>query len=100
LVPGLVQQVELPPGNHLHGMVYYLDGELRAYAELRFGPRDLCPALYPSDAEQVGDMLVELLAIYPTGKPACVPVHTLVPILIEHSLRRWEPTPARIKRYW
>src|SRR3990170_6859145 len=58
LVPGLVQQVELPPGNHLHGLVYYLDGELLAYAELRYGPRGIFiqPYIHP-DAALVGSLL-------------------------------------------
>lgn len=62
LVPGLVQQVEPPPGNHLHGLVYYLDGDLLAYAEVHYGPRGIFvqPYIHP-DAEQVADMLVELL---------------------------------------
>lgn len=38
LVPGLVQQVEPLPRQRMNGMVYYRDGALLAYVELRYGP--------------------------------------------------------------
>ncbi|HLE14708.1 MAG TPA: hypothetical protein VI776_08170 [Anaerolineales bacterium] len=88
LVPGLVQQVELPPGNHLHGLVYYLDGELLAYAELHYGPRGIFiqPYIHP-DAELVGSMLVELLRDLPGRRKR--PVYMSIRSYqswIEHSL--------------
>jgi hypothetical protein len=88
LVPGLVQQVELAPGNHLHGMVYYLEGELLAYADIRYGPRGIFvqPYIHP-DAEQVNKMLVELLRDLPNRKNR--PVYVCIRSYqswIEHSL--------------
>jgi hypothetical protein len=88
LVPGLVQQVELPPGNHLHGMVYYLEGELRAYAEIHYGPRGIFiqPYIHP-DSEQVGNMLVELLRDLPgrQNRPIYICIRSYQS-WIEHSL--------------
>lgn len=39
LVPGLIQQVEPTPWDSLSGQVLYQQGELRAYADIRSGPR-------------------------------------------------------------
>ena len=54
LVPGLVQQVEPLPPDQLRGMVYYQQGELLAYVELRYGPRGIWaqPFVHP-DAEDI-----------------------------------------------
>jgi hypothetical protein len=62
LVPGLVQQVEPLPSNHLHGLVYERDGEILAYAELKYGSRGIWvqPFIHP-DVDQVIERLVELL---------------------------------------
>ena len=60
LVPGLVQQIE-PFTHHPRGMVYYQDGDLLAYVELKYGHRGIWaqPFIHP-DAEDVADHLGEL----------------------------------------
>ena len=60
LVPGLVQQVEPPPADHLHSMVYCKGDDLLAYVELRYGLRGIWvhPFIHP-DAEDVIIQLVD-----------------------------------------
>lgn len=66
LVPGLVQQVEPLPRQHLNGMVYYQDGVLLAYVELRYGPLGIWvqPFIHP-DAHDFETSLAELLYAIP-----------------------------------
>jgi hypothetical protein len=49
IVPGLVQQVEPLPKKDVKGVVYYKDGELRAFVELRYGRNGiwLQPFIHP-----------------------------------------------------
>lgn len=66
LVPGLVQQVEPLPRGNLKGMVYYQNGNLLAYVELRYGPTGIWvqPFIHP-DAHDFDDCLAELLICLP-----------------------------------
>lgn len=66
LVPALVQQVESLPANQMNGLVYYQDGELLAYAEIRYGQRGIWvqPFIHP-DMEEVSDQIKELLQSLP-----------------------------------
>ena len=41
LLPGMIQQMEPTPWDRLRGMVFYEQGELRAYVDLRKGPRGI-----------------------------------------------------------
>ena len=63
LVPGLAQQVEPVPSNHLHGLVYEQDGEILAYAEVKYGARGIWiqPFIHP-DVDKVMKRVVDLLA--------------------------------------
>lgn len=69
LVPGLVQQVEPPPPDHLHGMVYRKGDDLLAYAELRYGLRGIWvhPYIHP-DAEDVIIQLVDRMRNLPNRR--------------------------------
>lgn len=62
LVPGLVQQVESLPDNRMKGLVYYHNGELRAYTEIRYGQRGIWmrPYIHP-DTDNVTGCLEDLL---------------------------------------
>lgn len=66
LVPGLVQQVEPLPRQHLHGMVYYQDGSLLAYVDLRYGPKGIWvqPFVHP-DARDFDAAFADLLNTLP-----------------------------------
>jgi hypothetical protein len=66
LVPGLVQQVEPPPANRPRGLICDESGELRAYIEIRYGPRGIWiqPFIHP-DVEKVTARLVDLLSNLP-----------------------------------
>jgi hypothetical protein len=66
LVPGLVQQVEPLPREHMKGMVYYQDGVMRAYVELRYGRVGIWmqPFIHP-DAHDFDATLGELLHTLP-----------------------------------
>ncbi|UCE00335.1 MAG: hypothetical protein JSV42_06305 [Chloroflexota bacterium] len=66
LVPALVQQVELLPAENLKGLVYYLEEELLAYADIRYGQRGIWvqPYIHP-DARGVTDQLGDLLQNLP-----------------------------------
>jgi hypothetical protein len=46
LVPGLVQQVEPPPNDNVHGVVYREGGELLAYVEIKYGSRGISRNVY------------------------------------------------------
>ena len=63
LVPGLVQQVEQPPENRLHGPVYknHDGGELMAYVETKTGPYGIWtqPFIHP-DMDKVTGRLADL----------------------------------------
>jgi hypothetical protein len=52
IVPGLVQQVEPPAKKDLKGFVYYKDGNLQAYVELRYGRNGIWvqPFIHPDAA--------------------------------------------------
>ncbi len=60
LVPGLVQQVEMPPANRGRGLVYYRGNELLAYVELHYGLAGVWgqPFVHPD----AGDIIEELMA--------------------------------------
>jgi hypothetical protein len=62
LVPNLVQQVEPSPAR-LRGMINRDKGELRAYVELRYGPRGIWaqPFIHP-DLDQLPQRLSDLIA--------------------------------------
>jgi hypothetical protein len=62
VVPGLVQQVEPLPKKNLKGVVYYQNGELRAYVELKYGRNGIWvqPFVHP-DAEGFDRHLAHLL---------------------------------------
>lgn len=66
LVPGLVQQVEPFSSKRPHGMVYYDDGELLAFVELKVGHRGIWaqPFVHP-DAEDVTEWFVDFLENLP-----------------------------------
>ena len=61
LVPGLVQQMEPYSAQQPHGLVYYQQGILLAYAELKYGHRGVWVQLFiHPEAEAVSERLVEL----------------------------------------
>jgi hypothetical protein len=62
VVPGLVQQVEPLPKKDLKGVVYYQNGELHAFVELKYGRNGIWvqPFVHP-DAEGFDRHLVHLL---------------------------------------
>jgi hypothetical protein len=62
LVPALVQQVESLPQKSMKGLVYYLDDELMAYAEMRYGQRGIwvVPFIHP-DIQDVTERIEDLL---------------------------------------
>jgi len=62
VVPGLVQQVEPLPKKDLQGVVYYQNGELFAFVELKYGRKGIWvqPFVHP-DAEGFERHLVHLL---------------------------------------
>jgi hypothetical protein len=65
LVPGLVQQVEPPPNNHVEGVIYRLKDELLAYIEMKYGSRGIWmqPFIHPDMDEipaRLGDLLLNL----------------------------------------
>lgn len=66
LVPGLVQQVETLPANHLQGLVYYRGNELLAYVDIFSGINGVyaVPYVHP-DAEHSAEQLVSLLGRMP-----------------------------------
>jgi hypothetical protein len=66
LVPALVQQVESLPNKRMKGFVYYLDDELMAYAEVRYGQRGIWvkPFIHP-DVQSVTDIVGDLLYNFP-----------------------------------
>ena len=66
LVPVMVQQIEPPAWNKMRGMVYYMNGELLAYADMRTGPRGIWiqPFLHP-DAEDIDEIIAGLLERLP-----------------------------------
>lgn len=69
LVPGLVQQVEPVSMDRPRGLVYYKDGELMAYVELRYGLRGIWarPYIHP-DIEAAARELVSLLLSLPSRR--------------------------------
>ena len=62
LVPALIQQVESLPTERMKGLVYYLDDELLAFAEVRYGQRGIWvhPYIHP-DTHNVTERLEDLL---------------------------------------
>jgi hypothetical protein len=69
LVPGLVQQVEPVSMDQPKGLVYYKDGDLKAYVELRYGLRGIWarPYIHP-DIEEAAHELVALLLSLPSRR--------------------------------
>jgi hypothetical protein len=66
VVPGLVQQVEPLPKNNVRGVVYYQNGELFAFVELKYGRRGIWvqPFVHP-DAQGFDRHLIQLLQNLP-----------------------------------
>jgi hypothetical protein len=66
LVPGLVQQVEQPPLQHLRGMVLRQRNELLAYVDIHYGPRGILlqPFIHPN-LEDVAGSMKNLLSFLP-----------------------------------
>ena len=62
LVPGLVLQVEGAPGRGRRGLLYWAEGELRAYLDLERGPRGVWvqPYVHPA-VEGVDELLAAFL---------------------------------------
>jgi len=62
LVPGLVQQVEPPPRSGSRSLVYYQDGMLLAYLELRYGPFGIWvqPFVHPDAENSVNQLVLRL----------------------------------------
>lgn len=88
LVPALVQQVESLPTDQMNGLVYYQDGELMAYAELRYGQRGIWvqPFIHP-DTEDVTEQIEDLFHNLPNrhGRPVYLCVRSYQSWL-EHAL--------------
>lgn len=63
IVPTMVQQVESTPASEMSGWVYYSEGELLGYADVREGPRGVWvqPFIHP-EMEDVGMHLTALFA--------------------------------------
>ncbi len=59
LVPGLVLQVEGAPGRGRRGLLYWAEGELRAYLDLERGPRGVWVLPYIHPAVEGVDELLE-----------------------------------------
>lgn len=66
LVPGLVQQVEQPPLEQLHGLVLRQKDNLVAYVDIKYGPRGIVlqPFIHP-DLEEAVDSFKNLLDSLP-----------------------------------
>jgi hypothetical protein len=66
LVPGLVQQVEQPPVEHVRGMVLRQKDELVGYVDIKYGPLGILiqPFIHP-DLEDVAESLRNLLTFLP-----------------------------------
>jgi hypothetical protein len=66
LVPGLVQQVEPYSTRNPQGLIYYQDGELLAYVEVKYGHQGIWaqPFVHP-DAEDVALCLFNLMQNLP-----------------------------------
>jgi len=66
LVPPLVQQVESLPTEQMKGQVYYLDDEIKAYAEVRYGQHGIWmhPFIHP-DAQDATHLLADLMTNLP-----------------------------------
>ncbi len=63
LVPGLIQQVEPAPWDSLSGQTLFEQGELRAYADIRVGPRGIwMQPFVDEDAKNIEASLAQLLA--------------------------------------
>jgi hypothetical protein len=99
LVPGLVQQVEPLPSNHLHGLVSDQDGEVLAYAEIKNGSRGtwVQPYIHP-DVELVDERLVDLLRSLPGNgsRPVYLCVRSYQAWL-EHILEEIEADPGPVQ---
>jgi hypothetical protein len=66
VVPGLVQQVEPLPKKKLTGFVYYINGDLKAYVEVKSGRYGIWLQAYVHpDVEGFGAQLVHLLRALP-----------------------------------
>ena len=66
VVPGLVQQVEPLQKKKLNGFVYYLNGDLKAYVDVKFGRYGIwVQAFVHPDVEGFGRQLVHLLRTLP-----------------------------------
>jgi hypothetical protein len=79
VVPGLVQQVEPLPKKELKGVVYYQDGEVFAFVELKYGQKGIWiqPFVHP-DAQGFERHLAHLLLNLPGrhGRPLYICVRS------------------------
>ncbi|MDX1435725.1 MAG: hypothetical protein R3335_02865 [Anaerolineales bacterium] len=79
IVPGLTQQVETPPWERQKGVAFRVDGEVRAYVDLQYGPRGILahPYFHP-DIEDLAESLAELLVAIPNrrSRPIYMKVRT------------------------
>ncbi|MGA9533877.1 MAG: hypothetical protein WBR18_14250 [Anaerolineales bacterium] len=74
VVPGLVQQVELPPAGEPAGLVHWQNGELYAYLDLARGPLALWaqPYLHPAVQEHDRLLLAAFNQLIEAGGPLIV----------------------------
>lgn len=65
LVPGLVQQVEPVGLERPRGLVYYRDGDLLGFVELRYGLRGIFarPYVHPDNEEAANELVALLLSL-------------------------------------
>ncbi len=62
LLPGQVQQIEIEDSAKLEGYVYYREGELQAFVEVKRGPRGIwLQSFVHLDAEPIHQMLADLV---------------------------------------
>ena len=66
VVPPLVQQVEALPTEQMNGQIYYLDNEIKAYAEVRYGQQGIWinPFIHP-DIQDATQLFADLLSNLP-----------------------------------
>jgi hypothetical protein len=78
VVPGLVQQVELPPAGEPAGLVYWENGDLYAYLDLARGPLAVWAQPYLHPAVQEHDRLLQaaFVQVMAAGGPLFVCVRS------------------------
>ncbi len=99
LVPGMVQQVESLPAKRMKGLVYYHEGELLAYADIRYGQRGIWvhPYIHP-DTDNVTARLEDLLHNLPNrhSRPVYLCVRSYLSWL-ENSLEDLHAEPGPLQ---